>query len=178
MADMHKALLFVTKTAVETDADSSKFPKDWLMLHRWGKGKKGEDANKLPNGDQVEFLKVGGRTSAFVRKLQRKVGPVASEDGAPKRQAKRKRVKQEEEEESGGGAVKEEVEDESEFEVKPMKKGRVKKTVEVRPNPRQTKTEVTEELPDGHEPTEIKSEVEGPHEGHRLRPRRKNLAAQ
>jgi len=43
------------------------------MLHRWGKEKKGGDVNKLPNGEQVEFLKVCGRTSAYVRKLQEDV---------------------------------------------------------------------------------------------------------
>jgi len=125
VADMHKALLFVTKTAVETDADSSKFPKDWLMLHRWGKGKKGEDANKLPNGDKVEFLKVGGRTSAYVRALQRKVGPVAGEESAPKHRAKRKHGKREEEG-GAGKAVKGEEENESEVETKP-RKSRAKK---------------------------------------------------
>ena len=73
VAELHNALLYVTRTAVETDADSTKFPKDWLMLHRWGKGRKGEDANKLPNGERIEFVKVGGRTSAFVRNLSVKL---------------------------------------------------------------------------------------------------------
>lgn len=29
-----------TETAVELDADSSKFPEGWLFPHRWSKGKK------------------------------------------------------------------------------------------------------------------------------------------
>ena len=158
MADMHKALLFVTKTAVETDADSSRFPKDWLMLHRWGKGKKGGDVNKLPSGEQVEFLKVGGRTSAYVRKLQRKVGPVAGEEGAPKRKAKRQRVK--EDEESEEQAAKEEKGEGSGVKGKP-KKRHGRKLVEVRPDPGQAKIEVTEKPLGEHEPIGIKLEVKG-----------------
>lgn len=90
MEDIHKALLEVTKIAVDTDADSSKFPKNWLMIHRWGKGKKSND-NKLPSGEQIEYLTVGGRTSAYVRNLQRKVGPV-SVGGNTKSSGKRKKA--------------------------------------------------------------------------------------
>jgi len=92
VADLHKAILEVTKTAVETDADSSKFPANWLMLHRWGKGK-GTKNNKLPTGEQVEFLKVGGRTSAFVRALQRYVGPMAGDMTATPKVGKGPKVK-------------------------------------------------------------------------------------
>jgi formamidopyrimidine-DNA glycosylase len=95
VTDLHKALLEVTKIAVQTDADSYKFPKNWLMLHRWGKGKKGENTNKLPSGERVEFVTVGGRTSAFIRALQKKVGPSA-EDSKPPRNTKRKNAKREE----------------------------------------------------------------------------------
>lgn len=95
VADLHKALCYVTKTAVETDADSSKFPTNWLMLHRWGKGKKDKSANRLPTGEPIEFITVGGRTSAYVRELQRKVGPVAGGAETSGSSNKRKRVKQE-----------------------------------------------------------------------------------
>ncbi|KAF8252353.1 hypothetical protein K440DRAFT_578112 [Wilcoxina mikolae CBS 423.85] len=95
ISDLHKALCFVTRTAVETDADSSKFPENWLFLHRWGKGKKGGNVNKLPTGEKVEFLTVGGRTSAYIRGLQRKVGPVAGEE--VKGSGKRKKTKLEDE---------------------------------------------------------------------------------
>jgi formamidopyrimidine-DNA glycosylase len=96
VADLHKALLEVTKIAVEMDADSSKFPDNWLMLHRWGKGKKAKEENKLPSGEQVEFVTVGGRTSAYVPVLQKKVGPSAEERKPPKK-TKRKNVKEDEE---------------------------------------------------------------------------------
>jgi formamidopyrimidine-DNA glycosylase len=47
------------------------------MKHRWVKGKK--DAAKLPNGDRIIFLTVGGRTSAVVPSVQKKTGEVAGD---------------------------------------------------------------------------------------------------
>ena len=47
------------------------------MRHRWGKGK--EDGGRLPNGDKIIFLKVGGRTSAVVPSVQKKTGPVTAD---------------------------------------------------------------------------------------------------
>lgn len=75
--DLHDALIYVCTTACDTLADSDKFPENWLMKHRWGKGKK--DANKLPNGAKITFLKVGGRTSAVVPSVQKKTGDVAGD---------------------------------------------------------------------------------------------------
>ncbi|KAJ8481482.1 hypothetical protein ONZ45_g15302 [Pleurotus djamor] len=46
---------------------------NWLMKHRWGKGKKKhEHTLKLPSGEPatIKWLTVGGRTSAFVEELQ------------------------------------------------------------------------------------------------------------
>lgn len=74
---LHKSLHYVCSTAVSVLADSDKFPEDWLMKHRWGKGKK--EQNKLPNGQKITFLTVGGRTSAIVPSLQKKTGPVAGD---------------------------------------------------------------------------------------------------
>ncbi|KAF8459004.1 hypothetical protein BGX38DRAFT_1151023 [Terfezia claveryi] len=70
MDALFKSINYVTKLAVETEADQDKFPEDWLVLHRWGKGKK--NGGKHPNGHKIEFLTVGGRTSAFVPALQKK----------------------------------------------------------------------------------------------------------
>lgn len=75
---LHKSLIFVCSTAVETQSDSSRFPDDWLFKHRWGKGKKG-DPKILPNGAKIEFVTVGGRTSAVVPSVQKKTGPVAGD---------------------------------------------------------------------------------------------------
>lgn len=130
-------MMYVCDTAVELLADSDKFPADWLMKHRWGKGKK--DQNKLPNGDKITFLKVGGRTSAIVPSVQKKTAAVAGdvsegadEDGEeevkPKKAGKRKAaaVKEEDEEEkpvkpkrARKKAVKEETEDEEDEEEEP-----------------------------------------------------------
>lgn len=109
--ELHKAMMYVCNTAVDTLAESDKFPEDWLMKHRWGKGKK--DRQTLPNGEKITFLKVGGRTSAVVPSVQKKTGPVmgdvsddldGEEDGdeelKPKRPAKRK-AKAKKEDEGG-----------------------------------------------------------------------------
>ncbi|KAJ4296686.1 hypothetical protein N0V90_006734 [Kalmusia sp. IMI 367209] len=74
---LHEAMMYVCNTAVDTLAESDKFPEDWLMKHRWGKGKK--DGGKLPNGAKITFLKVGGRTSAVVPSVQKKTGAVAGD---------------------------------------------------------------------------------------------------
>lgn len=59
IGQLHKALKSVSETAVEAEAESEKFPQDWLFHVRWGGPKK---SPKL-NGNAVEFLKVGGRVS-------------------------------------------------------------------------------------------------------------------
>ena len=75
---LHKSIHYVCGTAVDLLADSDQFPEEWLFKHRWGKGKK--DASKtLPNGEKIQFLTVGGRTSAVIPSIQRKTGPVAKE---------------------------------------------------------------------------------------------------
>ena len=132
---LHDAIMYVCDTAIEANGDSDKFPKDWLMKHRWGKGKK--DAQTLPNGEKITFLKVGGRTSAIVPSVQKKTAAVAGdvsegaeddgaeEDAKPKKGSKRKAkaVKEEDDEaeetapvkpKRGRKNVKKEVDDEAE----------------------------------------------------------------
>lgn len=75
---LHESINYVCTTSVNVLADSEKFPEEWLFKHRWGKGKK-KQASKLPNGNKIVFLTVGGRTSAVVPAVQRKTGPVAKE---------------------------------------------------------------------------------------------------
>jgi formamidopyrimidine-DNA glycosylase len=77
VTSIHNSLMYVCDTAVECNGDSSRFPDDWLMRHRWGKGKK--DSNKLPNGKIITFLTVGGRTSAIVPSVQKKTGAVVGD---------------------------------------------------------------------------------------------------
>ncbi|KAL9032295.1 MAG: hypothetical protein Q9214_008027 [Letrouitia sp. 1 TL-2023] len=78
MKQLHTSMQYVCSTAVELLAESDKFPETWLFKHRWGKGKK-DDPRKLPNGAKIEFLTVGGRTSAVVPSVQKKLGKVAAD---------------------------------------------------------------------------------------------------
>lgn len=75
---LHDSLILVCTTAVDLLAESSRFPETWLMKYRWDKGKKGE-VNRLPNGEKIIHLKVGGRTSAIVPSVQKKTGAVAGD---------------------------------------------------------------------------------------------------
>lgn len=159
---LHAALMDVTTIACETLADSSQFPETWLMRYRWDKGKKG-DVNKLPSGEKIEHITVGGRTSAFVPSIQKKTAAVAGDVKSSEENVKagrkptkaRKRKAEEEEEEE------EQQEDEQgvdEEEVVPVKKQRGKrikseangdaesiKTKAPRANRATTKAEVIEE---------------------------------
>lgn len=78
LKQLHTSILYVTKTAVDLLADSSKFPDEWLFNHRWGKGKK-DAPTKLPSGAAITFLTVGGRTSCVVPSVQKKTGAVAAD---------------------------------------------------------------------------------------------------
>jgi formamidopyrimidine-DNA glycosylase len=74
---LHTSIEYVCDFAVKVLADSSKFPDDWIFKHRWDK-KKG-NTSKLPNGETMTYLTVGGRTSAIVPSVQKKTGKVAAE---------------------------------------------------------------------------------------------------
>ncbi|KAL8669972.1 MAG: hypothetical protein Q9168_005465 [Polycauliona sp. 1 TL-2023] len=78
MKQLHKSIQYVCSTAVDLLAESDRFPTAWLFKHRWGKGKK-DASQRLPNGAQIKFLTVGGRTSAIVPSVQKKTGAVAGE---------------------------------------------------------------------------------------------------
>ncbi|KDQ54892.1 hypothetical protein JAAARDRAFT_196275 [Jaapia argillacea MUCL 33604] len=62
----------VCRIAVEAKADEERFPENWLFKHRWGKGKKQKPSLKLPSGEfaTINWITVGGRTSAYVAELQ------------------------------------------------------------------------------------------------------------
>ncbi|KAF3909835.1 hypothetical protein ABW21_db0204090 [Orbilia brochopaga] len=153
---LYQSTLHICQTACDLLGDSSKFPPDWLFKYRWGKGKKG---NKLPSGEKIDFVKVGGRTSAYVKSRQKATGGTAvkkeaeSDDGeTPKKSTKkRKAVKAEEEDE-------EDAEDDEE-EYTPAKKGRrsVKAKVETpAPAKRGRKSAKKEESDKEQEPVETK----------------------
>jgi formamidopyrimidine-DNA glycosylase len=69
---------YVCSTSVDLLGDADEFPTDWLFKYRWNKGKK-DVPQKLPNGERITFITVGGRTSAVVPSVQKKTGPVAKD---------------------------------------------------------------------------------------------------
>ncbi|TLD29341.1 hypothetical protein PspLS_03211 [Pyricularia sp. CBS 133598] len=80
VARLHGAIRDVCGLACDKLADSDLFPDDWLFNHRWGKGaasRTGEQA-RLPGGERLAFLTVGGRTSCYAPELQKKTGSVPS----------------------------------------------------------------------------------------------------
>ena len=60
-------LRHVIKAAVRVDARKDRFPRTWLFHHRWGKG----DGARTGRGEDIEFLTIGGRTTAWVPSAQR-----------------------------------------------------------------------------------------------------------
>jgi len=75
-SELYEKLLEVCHIAAETEGNTAYFPKNWLMLHRWGKSRSKKEEQKTANGHVVSFVKVGGRTSCFVPDLQKKFRPV------------------------------------------------------------------------------------------------------
>ncbi|QRW00046.1 formamidopyrimidine-DNA glycosylase [Ceratobasidium sp. AG-Ba] len=73
LKDVYKWTKGVCETAVAVNADSSRFPADWLFRYRWGKGQKVKEDMILPNGEKakIEWMTVGGRTSAVVSQVQK-----------------------------------------------------------------------------------------------------------
>ncbi|KAL8649463.1 MAG: hypothetical protein Q9210_004385, partial [Variospora velana] len=111
MAQLHRSIMYVCSTAVELRAESDRFPETWLFKYRWGKGKK-DDPRRLPSGEKIKFLTVGGRTSAVVPSVQRKTGGVArdivdddddegEEEEEKKKPARKKRGKKSEDSDEG-----------------------------------------------------------------------------
>lgn len=107
---IYEAIKYVCQLSIDKLGDSDQFPDHWLFNHRWGKGDKGS-ANKLPNGERLAFITVGGRTSCYAPGVQKKTGgvpggakvePIKSEgeeDSKPKTKARKptKAIKKEDE---------------------------------------------------------------------------------
>ncbi|XP_031129896.1 formamidopyrimidine-DNA glycosylase isoform X2 [Ipomoea triloba] len=132
-AALLKCINEVIEFSVDVDADSSRFPAEWLFHYRWGK-KPGK-----VNGRKIEFLVAGGRTSAIVPELQKLTGSqpakaskkqdkksggkdttaAADEDEPAKTTPKRKSNKSIDNDASSGGS-----DDENDFDAsqKPSKK--------------------------------------------------------
>ncbi|KAI1966711.1 hypothetical protein LOZ58_000199 [Ophidiomyces ophidiicola] len=83
IGELHSAIHYVCSTAVDLLGDSARFPADWLMRHRWNKGKK--EPSTMLNGDPISFVTVGGRTSAIVPTVQKKNPHIAELDASEER---------------------------------------------------------------------------------------------
>ena len=135
ISQLHRSIHYVCGLAVETLADLSKFPEEWLFKHRWAKGKK-DAPTTLPNGSKFIFLRVGGRTSAVVPSVQKKTGPVkkdvdadAEEDGLDAEEDKPKSAAKKGAKRKKAAAANEDEVDGEQAEVKPaIKKSRGKKS--------------------------------------------------
>lgn len=102
---IYEAVRYVCQTAVDKLGDSDEFPDHWLFNYRWGKGSK-EAATRLPNGDKLAFITVGGRTSCYAPSVQKKTGHIPAgaktkvadsddNEDAPKKSKTKKPVKTE-----------------------------------------------------------------------------------
>ncbi|BFG24720.1 hypothetical protein CerSpe_109930 [Prunus speciosa] len=74
--NLHKSIKEVIEYAVQVDADSIQFPREWLFHFRWGK-KPGK-----VNGRKIDFITVGSRTTAYVPELQKLSGQQAARAGS------------------------------------------------------------------------------------------------
>ncbi|CAL9125209.1 unnamed protein product [Musa acuminata var. zebrina] len=88
---LHRCIREVIDKALEVGADSSQFPKDWIFHSREKKSGKA-----FVNGKKINFITVGGRTSAYVPELQKLTGNQSKE--APKKKSRKARSDVEESE--------------------------------------------------------------------------------
>ncbi|KAF4125647.1 formamidopyrimidine-DNA glycosylase [Geosmithia morbida] len=118
---LFESIRYVCQTAVDKLGDSDEFPEHWLFNHRWDKARKG-NSSKLPNGEKLAFITVGGRTSCYAPAVQKKSSGIAarvkttenadSDDSSSKTHKRKKtsssRVKKEEsdDDDTGGDAKK------------------------------------------------------------------------
>lgn len=125
VSQLYKSLHYVVSHAVDNLVEWDSFPESWLFKHRWDKGKK-NSPSRVASGAKIEFVTVGGRTSALVPSVQKKTGPVA---GDVKHEPK--------------GEDDQEVEPREEKEPKKKPKSTVKKPADSKPPTKPTATENT-----------------------------------
>jgi formamidopyrimidine-DNA glycosylase len=121
--------MHVCQTAVDTLAIADDFPEncsclpsiEYRMLTIKGIMKH-RKAGKIPTGEKITLLKVGGRTSAMVPSLQKKTGGTADGEEKPKKEKAEKAPK------SAGSAKKRKVKEEDDEPVKAEKAAKVEGT--------------------------------------------------
>jgi formamidopyrimidine-DNA glycosylase len=156
LKQLHTSILYVCQTAVDTLADSEKYPDDWLFKHRWGKGKK-DKVMAMPNGAKITFLTVGGRTSCVVPSVQKKTGAVAGDvdekDAKKSSKGSKKAGPAVEESEEEDGDDDDEIED-----VKPQTK---KRKADSASKPKETKRAKVNGAVKAEQEVKVKAEANG-----------------
>jgi formamidopyrimidine-DNA glycosylase len=61
-----RVLARIIRRAVDVDAEKDRLPRTWLFHRRWGKDPEARTAR----GEAIEFLEIGGRTTAWVPEVQ------------------------------------------------------------------------------------------------------------
>jgi len=69
LSNLKKNVKDVIQTAVNVGANWRQFPTNWLFHFRWDKAKKTKK-HVTSTGEAIEFVTVGGRTSAVVTAKQ------------------------------------------------------------------------------------------------------------
>ncbi|XP_022714798.1 LOW QUALITY PROTEIN: formamidopyrimidine-DNA glycosylase-like [Durio zibethinus] len=96
-ATLHKCIKEVIEKAVEVGADSSHFPSNWIFHSREKKPGKA-----FVDGKKIDFISVGGRTSAYVPELQKLSGTQATKAaGKPRNRLLREKGEDEDIDEDG-----------------------------------------------------------------------------
>lgn len=85
---LYDAIIYVMEESVRVEGNVREFPDDWLMLFRWGKGRK--EKPKTKQGYSVEYETIGGRTSCFVPELQKPLKRERNDDDIKNLKSKRK----------------------------------------------------------------------------------------
>lgn len=86
---LREALVSVCRTACAAEADSSRFPENWLFHHRWQNLKTGKVQTRIGT---VHFETVAGRTSAFVPAVQKRASALALQPAPSAQRPDRKRT--------------------------------------------------------------------------------------
>jgi formamidopyrimidine-DNA glycosylase len=103
-----ESIKYVCKTAVECGGETRKFPKEWLVHLRWGRGKDAKKGLTLVTGEKVEWLD-RGRATAYVPEYQKLKGVVKEDKPrGGKNGEKGGKLKKEEEAKKSGVEMKEE----------------------------------------------------------------------
>lgn len=95
LEDLYNALIYVMEESVKVEGNVHRFPDHWLMIYRWGKGRK--EKAKTKAGHPVDHVTVGGRTSCFVPEIQRALKKRTNDEVSELQRKKLKEFKNEDE---------------------------------------------------------------------------------